>query len=53
MLDKLKAIQRELERNGKKYSVDEQALIRMQAQSIKATVEANMTNKKYSFNEDD
>jgi hypothetical protein len=53
MLDDLKKIQRELEKNGNKYSVDQQALMRLAAQGIKATVESNMICKKYSYNEDD
>ncbi len=53
MLDELKKIQRELEKNGKKYSVDQQASLRLAANSIVATVASNKVNKNYSYDEDD
>lgn len=53
MLKQLNKIAKELENNGKKYSVDEQSLIRFAANSIVATVNRNLVIKDYSYNEDD
>jgi hypothetical protein len=52
-LDQLKRIARRLEDNGHLFSADEQALIRMQAKAVEATVDRNMVIKLYSHNEDD
>jgi hypothetical protein len=53
IVNDLKALAKMLEKDGKKFSADEQALIRMAASSIVAVVNRNATIKLYSHNEDD
>jgi hypothetical protein len=52
-LAQLKYIAYKLEYEGQKFSADEQALIRMQARAVEATVDRNMIIKLYSHDEDD